>query len=163
MKKLLILMLVLGMSSLASATITAVAPDSIEVGVTDIISVSSDSTADGGIYLDIYYLSDSSYTLSNLTLTSLAPSLSSFSWYTASYDNDEIEILFASAPEEVVTTGVWFTLDITCDAMVDVLVEVYDSASPYPLLQTMTIEQVPEPMTIALLGLGSLFLLRRRK
>ena len=31
------------------------------------------------------------------------------------------------------------------------------------VLDTITITQIPEPMTIALLGLGSLFLLRRRK
>jgi hypothetical protein len=165
MKKLLVLMLVLGMSSVASATITVVAPTQLDytVSETGIISVSSDSTADAGIYLDIYYVSDASYSLANPTLTSIAPSLSTVNWYKAGYDNDELEILFASAPDEVVTTGEWFTLEITCLAGIDVLVEVYDSAAPYPLLQTMTIEQIPEPMTIALLGLGGLFMLRRRK
>ena len=54
MKKLLVLMLVLSISSVASAAITVVAPSSINEGDTATISVVSDSTADGGIYLDIY-------------------------------------------------------------------------------------------------------------
>ena len=34
---------------------------------------------------------------------------------------------------------------------------------PGTLMHTLTIHQIPEPMTIALLGLGGLFVLRRKK
>jgi len=37
------------------------------------------------------------------------------------------------------------------------------SGMPTPVMSTLAVEIIPEPMTIALLGLGSLFLLRRRK
>jgi len=165
MKKLLVLMLVLGMSSLASATISVSAPSQLNytINETGTISVMSDDVIDDGIYLDIYYVSAGNYSLGTPTLTGLAPTLSTASLYAGGFDNDELEILFASAPGEGVVTGEWFTIDITCLGPGDVLLEVYGSAAPYPLLQTLTIAQVPEPMTVALLGLGGLFLLRRRK
>jgi len=45
---------------------------------------------------------------------------------------------------------------------IDVLVELMDATSG-AMIDSLTIIQIPEPMTIALLGLGGLFLLRRRK
>ena len=47
-----------------------------------------------------------------------------------------------------------------CDAEGEVIITVYDGA--LTVLDTQIIHQVPEPMTIALLGLGGLFLRRRK-
>ena len=58
-------------------------------------------------------------------------------------------------------TGKWWELELHCTGPEDVLVNLYDSTG-YVIVDTAVIHQVPEPMTIALLGLGGL-LLRRRK
>lgn len=54
-----------------------------------------------------------------------------------------------------------------CDAEGDVILQLWDApdgGAPTTLLDQVIIHQVvPEPMTVALLGLGGLFLLRRRK
>jgi hypothetical protein len=167
MKKLLILLLVFGMASAANAALSLIAPTEIDEGDTATIQISSDSTADGdsGCYLDIYYASEGGFSLSNPRYTPIAPRPPIIIPYIyLSGDGYEIEVLFATTPGEVVTPGVWFEVDLTClKADVDAFVEMYDSAAPYALIDSLTIHQIPEPMTIALLGLGGLFVLRRHK
>lgn len=57
--------------------------------------------------------------------------------------------------------GKWWEVELHCIGEGDVIVELYD-ASGYEIIDTMIIHQVPEPMTMALLGLGGLFLRRRK-
>jgi hypothetical protein len=167
MKKLLILMLVLGMASAANAALSLAGPTEINEGDTVTIQISSDSTVDDGCYLDFGYVSEGGFELSNPRFLYPYPPIiiPPYPPIPPPY-NDIIEfaLLFASAPGEVVTPGVWFEVDLTClKADVDVFVEMYDSAAPYALIDSLTIHQVPEPMTLVLLGLGGLFVLRRRK
>ena len=57
--------------------------------------------------------------------------------------------------------GVLDAKEFHCDELGDVVVGLYDSG--FTLLDSVTIHQViPEPMTMALLGLGGLFLRRRK-
>ena len=167
MKKLLTLMLVLGMASVANAALSLIAPTEINEGDTVTIQISSDSTADDGCYLDFGYVSEGGFELSNPRYLFPYPPIiiPPYPPIPPPYnDIIEFELLFASAPGEVVTPGVWFEVDLTCLKVgVDVWIEMYDAASPYPLIDSLTIHQIPEPMTVALLGLGGLFLLRRRK
>ncbi len=74
----------------------------------------------------------------------------------------EAEIILAQG---VGTTpaGIQAEAQITCLlAGVDLVVELYD-AGTLLLIDSAIIKQIPEPMTLALLGLGGLFMLRRRK
>lgn len=61
-------------------------------------------------------------------------------------------------PLDAVEAGTWFTFGYTGN--VGDVIDVYDYALGTPLVGTITI--IPEPMTIALLGLGGLFLRRRK-
>ena len=55
--------------------------------------------------------------------------------------------------------SMWFSFDVTFSGN-DVVVDIYDSES---VMHTAALQgTIPEPMTIALLGLGGLFLRRRR-
>jgi hypothetical protein len=162
MKKLLILTLVLGMASAANAALTVSAPTEVMPGSTVTISIVSDNTDDACCYLDIYYVSEGLFSLSNPRLTVIAPTLSTQNMYDGVYDNIEIEALFVSAPGVAVTPGVWFEVDLTCLGVGDVKLELYDGAAPYTLLQELTIYQLPEPATLLLLGFGVVMVRRKR-
>jgi hypothetical protein len=56
--------------------------------------------------------------------------------------------------------GKYWDIEVHCDGPADCVVDLYD-ASGYTLIDTIVIHQ-PEPMTIALLSLGGLFLRRRK-
>jgi hypothetical protein len=74
---------------------------------------------------------------------------------------------FFSGPLGETAAGLWYEIDFHCDGVTgspepDVIaVNLYNDAAS--LLQTITINQIPEPMTLTLLGLGGLGLLRRRR
>ena len=56
--------------------------------------------------------------------------------------------------------GVFGAVQFHCEAPGDVLITLYDEA--FVPVDTLTIHQIPEPATMALLGLGGLFLRRRK-
>ena len=171
MKKLLILMLVLGLASTANAAIVlsldgSTDIDEISIDVSDTVVVDIYNTDGKGYlaYLDFYYTSDGSYALSNATLTANAGDLSGFVGpYDGGYDNDEYEVTLNNAVGDS-TPGSQFEVDLHCEKEnLDVLIELWKCVgTTYTLEDTATIHQLPEPMTIALLGLGGLFLRRRR-
>ena len=66
--------------------------------------------------------------------------------------------------------GVYFDLiDFHCEGEGDVLIELLEvdstlwTVTGMPVMDSVVIHQIPEPMTILLLGLGGLFLRRRKK
>jgi hypothetical protein len=160
MKKLLILMLVLGMASAANAALSIVGPTEINKDDMVTIGVVSDSVTDQSAYLVFGYVSEGGFELSNPRSPIIPPPIPPIP---TPDDTIEFELIFSQDPNPY-PPGIWFEVDLTClKAGVDVFVEMYDSASPYPLIDSLTIHQIPEPMTLALLGLGGLFVLRRRK
>ena len=164
MKKLLVLMLVLGMTSLAGAAITLVGPTTLAEGDTVSIGIHNGDGLDYLSYMTISLRSAGGFSMSMPQLTSLAGDASGVGAPYDLGDTREIEVTLAQY-EGSSDIGVQFTWDLTCllDG-VTVTVDLWDDNIGYVTpADTLTITQIPEPMTIALLGLGGLFMLRRRK
>jgi len=70
-----------------------------------------------------------------------------------------------AGPGTNVPAGEWFRLRFHCDKAGDVTLSFYDYAvNPTDPIQSLVIHQiVPEPMTMSLLALGGLGLIRRRR
>jgi hypothetical protein len=157
MKKLLILILVLGMASAANAALSIDGPTEINKDEPAIIAVVSDSSEDQSVYLVFGYVSEGGFELSDPR----SPFPDSIIPY-PSDDTIKFELIFVQPPNPI-PPGNWFEVDLTClKAGVDVFVHLIHSDMT-TLLDTLTIHQIPEPMTLALLGLGGLLLLRRRR
>ena len=174
MKKFLMVMLVLCMASAVNAAIVISVDgqldlDEITIAPSDTVTIDVYNTGgstpiDFLAYLDFYTKSEGTYSLSNDHLGLGAGDLpASYIMYDGGYDNDEIEITQAWAVGTPETTGAIFLIDLHCEGEGDVFVELWDGRVGYTApVDTLTIHQVPEPMTIALLGLGGLFLRRRK-
>lgn len=157
MKKLLILILVLGMAPAANAALSIDGPTEINEDEPVIIAVVSDSSEDQSAYLSFGYVSEGGFELSDPRSPFPGPIIPYHS-----DDTIEFELIFVQPPNPI-PPGNWFEVDLTClKAGVDVRVLLIHS-DMVTVLDTLTIHQIPEPMTLALLGLGSLIMLRRRK
>jgi hypothetical protein len=166
MKKLFIVTLVLGMASAANAALSIVGPTEINEGDTVSIGINSTDAGPYIAYLAFGYVSEGGFELSNprylwppVGIPPLPPDpivVDDVIYY-------EVDFGMPSDPFPEFPPGIWFTIDLTCmSAGVDVFVELLDSDWA-TTLDRLIIHQVPEPMTIALLGLGGLLALRRRK
>ena len=167
MRKLLILMLVLGVASLASATVVISGPTSVVAGSTYSYSLSNTDTANYGGYVYVDYAGNpGGAMLSNVGMntTNLTGALS---LYDTTYLPDGFLFVAASgAGTTEVFAGEWFTFDMTipAGAQVDDVFGIDILDLNWGLVQdpALAVTVVPEPMTLCLLGLGGL-LLRRRK
>jgi hypothetical protein len=167
MKKLLILMLVLGMTSTASAALTW-STSALTMNPTDVVTVqihgSTDLPYPGG---PAWVGNDPSPggVASITSISALAnaggdaevsdPTATGWpGWWT-------INALDVTAPFTIAPGAQWDVVITAAAAGTYVIgTDSYGSDGADDLL---TITVVPEPMTIALLGLGGLFLMRRRK
>ena len=160
MKKLLILALVLGMASTADAALTLGGDRYFEPGQTAIVTVISDDTSD---WLGYIGFEPSVVGVSGCVATSNAGedavvTLDPYGW-TGWY---EIKAADDSAPFDSVQPGVQFEISVFASVFSDIyIIDLY--ASDWATLIDSWTVIIPEPMTIAMLGLGGLFLLRRRK
>jgi hypothetical protein len=158
MKKLLVLMLVLGMTSVAGAalslTIDPLVPE-----------CSIDGLIESATTIYLFIASDASIAVS---LGDAAPSMAGYAMDVATaqsygipipgaYPNGDAYVM-AAAPGEDYLTGTY--LAGAGAAGDNVLVGWFDEVGGYGEIGAGVL--VPEPMTIALLGLGGLFLRRRR-
>ena len=186
MKKLLVLTLVLGMASMASAGLVitsdgtsvldptgATAPTSVDLGIASDADMLAFSTVAWALVVN-----DSAGSLSGgdpITILSVSntvigdttnPSLTvpdGLSGYFGS-----IFVGFVTSP--VPAQSLYEAFVFTCDAAdVEAVIQLYslvdlggDQYELGQMLDSVTIQQVPEPMTMALLGLGGLFLRRRK-
>jgi len=164
MKKLLILMLVIGMISAANAALVLDGPTTINEGDTVSIEIINTDGGDYAAYLTFGYVSEGGFVLCDPIYSWPPPPVGIYPPPTVIDDFIWYEVF--PSPDWTPMAGLWVTIDLTCTlAGVDVFVELYDATSPWPLplLDSLTIHQIPEPITLALLGLGGLMLLRRRR
>jgi hypothetical protein len=170
MKKLLVILTVLALATMANAAIHIsldgnITIDEITIDPSDTITIDVYDDQAGGYvdwmhYLDIGPIDNSVYTLSNARLGGGAGDYASFVQGTYNgYDDIEITQADTSAPDP--DPGAVFLIDLHCEGSGDVYIYIYDGGD-FSVIDSAVIHQTPEPMTIALLGLGGL-LLRRRK
>jgi hypothetical protein len=165
MKKLLVLLLIIGMASAANAAIMISVDGDTSQEEIDLLE---DDTAVIGVYVTdaVYYeafltfasVSEGGFELSNETCLWPPPV------GIPPMPPDDFELYeIVPPPGWTPVPGLWFTVDLTCmSAGVDVIVCLIDPQMG-DLIDMLIIHQVPEPTTLALLGLGGLLALRRRK
>ena len=169
MKKLVALLLVLGFVATANAGIilqqNGTDLDEITIGVSTTISLEVNYTTVGDgvtpitvgvedVGGDPYEPSDNGE-ITDATATSLARGAEA---------EEDPGVLWSLEPTmadpEDIDTGVYLDFDFHCLALGDAVIVVRDGSGN--ITDSILVHQVPEPMTIALLGLGGLLLRRRR-
>lgn len=166
MKKLLILVLVLGLTSSASALITSLGGPT-EVMYDGSVTINVISDTDYVAWFGYIGFDPAEVGVSACVATSNAGddsivTLNPYGW-TGYY---EIEAGDQTEPYDSVLAGVQFEITVMGGGLAKVgsvyTIDLYDSNWTTPH-DTVQVTVIPEPMTVALLGLGGLFLLRRRK
>ena len=181
MKKLLVLMLVLGIASLASAGLQISVGGNPEPLETEYTLLPSET-----IELDIWTDSEIPMFELNIYALAVASGQATITNGTAYYGNiiGDLPIVDWNIPldegiggtfvapmspligaGEVIADGIIFHCEAPGDVVVELwsIVDVGDNDFQFDtLLDTVIIHQTPEPMTMALLGLGGLFLRRRK-
>lgn len=172
MKKLLTLMVVLCLASLSSAAmLISVDGDTnhggaIEIAPSDVITIDvyDDTGVNDLLYLDIFDETGTSV-LFSLSNGQLGPGIGDGpSGESGFYDAGtymENEITTAWLPETPRLPGVIYLVDLHCEGEGEVTVQIWEQGGGV-LSDQLVITQTPEPMTIALLGIGGLFLRRRK-
>ncbi|MHC4721430.1 MAG: PEP-CTERM sorting domain-containing protein [Planctomycetota bacterium] len=178
MKKLLILTLVLGIASLATAvpTITVsnanpIAGETIQVYISGTAAEASTSGGFIGGYSGFVMIDYATYGPMGgspyLELVYSAPAVTtaagSYGFATAaSYGYFFAAHLPPWSEAKDVDVGLWFTFDVLVISPTGYYSEVIDLLNPVPSnIGQVTITIIPEPITMALLGLGGLFLRKR--
>jgi len=174
MKKLLIFMLVLGMTSAASAAVVLsidgdTAVSEINIAVTDTFTLGLVSDAPTTGFVSMYFALIAPASLVDGSLGSPVDETGEMMFSViAPWSDATLGDGYAMTPATMtsIAAGTWYKMTYTHAANYPVAITLYgDTGVGAPdagnVIDTVTV--IPEPMTIALLGFGGLFLLRRRK
>jgi hypothetical protein len=163
MKKLLVLILVLGLCSVANATISlrvngSEVGTSASVTVTDVIGVYS---TDSSVYLALVLTDTPANDLANGAITTNAGDWGNITAYSLSGYGDGYYMTadYSGTPP---SAGIQFTMNVSGSIDDTFQIQLWHEDDWVNTADTLDITIIPEPMTIALLGLGGLFLRRRR-
>ena len=174
MKKLLIVLLVLGTASLAQAAVLELSIDGSRNGedTTQEITICTDTTITIDVYCndaaspaDDFWLGitasdgDGAW-VADTDVTYVAMG-NARSLTVSAYDSDWWYGTTGVSTDPAPTTGIWCEIDFECTSEGDAYIYLYDYTYT-TVRDTILVHQIPEPMTIALLGLGGLFLRRRK-
>jgi hypothetical protein len=165
MKKLLILMLVLGLASAASAAHSLGGATTVAQTGTAVVTIIADSTATTtSVVEDLSAALGGAHAIISVVKTANAGEQGSVVQFPGTDYAWTVEAKDSTEPFDSVQTGIQFNVTISganfsVDDTFDIVL--YDEAYT-STLDSVTITVTPEPMTIALLGLGGLFLRRRK-
>jgi hypothetical protein len=168
MKKLVLLALVLGMASIASATLTLIPGSGGEITINTnqvlTIQVSDTATAQEGKLSYVIVEEGGVGALSDAVALPEAGELGGTNPYSYAGWGAGFELASGSAQQPgTLVPGVQFTVDFMSAAQGTAIVSLWDGGGSYQAADDyVTVNVVPEPMTLALLGLGGL-LLRHKK
>ncbi len=170
MKKLVALILVLGLATVANAGLTLVSTD-MELSTSETAIISIDSAGDVSSQQEFYLnlsgpgLLDVSAAINLINSNSEGASVIDIGALgdpptPGNFIFMDLAILGGPpAPPVTAGTGVVGNIVLTCQGMGDVTLTLSGSESGE--LSSLVITQIPEPITLALLGLGGLFIRRK--
>jgi hypothetical protein len=176
LKKLLVLVLVLGLVSVANAGLTFKIVDSLNATVTEmtvgstytaVVSGTSIATHTGGLYGPAYAASDwALVTPSSPIDLDASGDLGTILWIDGyqGYDFTSADASSSVLPDQAI--GEWFKVTLTPTATGDFTLGLFwyeGTGGTGTAEATINATIIPEPITMTLLGLGGLFLRRRSK
>ena len=165
MKKILVLFLVLGMASAANAMLIKVDDqegDSFEVNIKSTITVVSEDASSWLGYLIIE--EGGAGSLENVVILDAAGDIGAASAYSEAGWGTGYELSASMSPTGVPATaaGSQFSFDYVGSVGDIATISLFTDPEYTTPAASVNVTVVPEPMTIVLLGLGALFLRRRR-
>ena len=161
MRKLVVLMLVLGVASIATAGLSFTT-DAVTIGVGETVTVGIESDVDAFAWTGYV-----GYTPGNAVLTGMVATAAAGPDATITADPYgyagyyKIEALDFAPPSDILA-GVQFNADVTGVAEGTYTVYLMSPWAATGIQDTLAVTIIPEPITIGLLGLGGLFLRRRK-
>jgi hypothetical protein len=169
MKKLLFLLLVFSLASAANAAVVSLSIDGLapsdgteDIERLDVIELSVLDDTDTHVWLMEVTALKAECTLGTPTATLNAGGMASWNdWSDASMYIYELST--AGSPPDTPLAGKQWYMSLSTDLPIGAVFTVSIGEYGAPVAHSIDFTVVPEPMTVALLGLGGLFLLRRRK
>ena len=165
MRKMLVLFLVLGMASAANAMLIRVdglEGDSFEVDIESTITVVSEDSSSWLGYIIIE--EGGAGTLENPVILDAAGDLGAAAAYTEPGWGAGYEISASMSPtaDPPIAAGPQFNFDYVGEIGDTATISLFVDPEYTTPVASVNVTVVPEPMTVVLLGLGALFLRRRR-